>query len=224
MTKDFWGKSPYMERDACEWLVKRKIKAWGGDFPCDYLLRYGVTEPGRVAKLPREEHTTHAVFFPAGIIQFEYIVKKQGGKMMDEKKMETLKKRIEKEKEYFNLNRSEKGKVDGKRDAYDFSYADFMKYREILKKYADDGLDDITGEEIELKELYINSKSKRKKKSFNINIEHCEDAKDLKGLYNITVTEEAKRDPLDEIKEDKQHHYLKGWLNGIFKIWKVLGL
>ena len=73
MTKDFWGKSPYMERDACEWLVKRKIKAWGGDFPCDYLLRYEATGSGE-AKLPREEHTTHYVFFNAGIIQFEYIV------------------------------------------------------------------------------------------------------------------------------------------------------
>jgi len=74
MTRDFWAKSPYMERDACDWLVARKIKAWGGDFPCDYLLRYEVTEPGRVAKLPREDHTTHDVFFKAGIIQFEYIV------------------------------------------------------------------------------------------------------------------------------------------------------
>lgn len=74
MSKDFWAKAPYMERDACEWLVERKIKAWGGDFPCDYLLRYEVTDPGRVAKLPREEHTTHDVFFKAGIIQFEYIV------------------------------------------------------------------------------------------------------------------------------------------------------
>jgi len=74
MTKDFWSKAPYMERDACEWLVERKVKAWGGDFPCDYLLRYEVTEPGRVAQLPREDHTTHFIFFQAGVIQFEYIV------------------------------------------------------------------------------------------------------------------------------------------------------
>ena len=74
MTKDFWAKSPYMDRDACEWLVERKIKAWGGDFPCDHLLRYEVTDPELFHKLPREENTTHDVFFPAGIIQFEYIV------------------------------------------------------------------------------------------------------------------------------------------------------
>jgi kynurenine formamidase len=63
-----------MERDACEWLVERKVKAWGGDFPCDYLLRYEVTEPGRAAQLAREDHTTHFIFFQAGVIQFEYIV------------------------------------------------------------------------------------------------------------------------------------------------------
>ena len=74
MTKDFWGKSPYMARDACEWLVKRKIKAWGGDFPCDYLLRYEATGTGPKEKAPREEHTTHYIFFHAGIIQFEYII------------------------------------------------------------------------------------------------------------------------------------------------------
>ena len=49
------------------------VDAWGGDFPCDYLLRYVTTGSGE-AKLPPEEHTTHYVFFHAGIIQFEYIV------------------------------------------------------------------------------------------------------------------------------------------------------
>lgn len=74
MTKDFWGKAPYMERDACEWLVERKIKAWGGDFPCDYLLRNDVIDPQRTINAKLEENTTHDVFFKAGIIQFEYIV------------------------------------------------------------------------------------------------------------------------------------------------------
>jgi kynurenine formamidase len=74
MTKDFWAKAPYMERDACEWLVQRKVKAWGGDFPCDFCLRYEVTDRARLATLKPEDHTTHHVFFKAGVIQFEYIV------------------------------------------------------------------------------------------------------------------------------------------------------
>ena len=66
MTKDFWGKAPYMERDACEWLVGRKIKAWGGDFPCDYLLRNDVIDPQRTINAKLEENTTHDVFFKEG--------------------------------------------------------------------------------------------------------------------------------------------------------------
>ena len=74
MSRDFWGKAPYMKRDACEWLVERKIEAWGGDFPCDYLLRYQALDPHRAHTEKLEDNTTHDVFFKAGIIQYEYIV------------------------------------------------------------------------------------------------------------------------------------------------------
>jgi len=72
ISRDFWARAPYTERDACEWLVERKVKAVGYDYPCDYLLRYEVLEPGR--KTTREENTTHDVFFKHGIIVIEYVV------------------------------------------------------------------------------------------------------------------------------------------------------
>ena len=28
-TRDFWGKAPYTTQDACDWLVKRKVKTVG---------------------------------------------------------------------------------------------------------------------------------------------------------------------------------------------------
>jgi arylformamidase len=71
MSKDFWGKGPYTARDACEWLVKRKVKSVGYDYPPDYCIRYEVTDPQHEYKA--EEFTTHAVFFKAGIYVIEYL-------------------------------------------------------------------------------------------------------------------------------------------------------
>lgn len=71
MTRDFWGKAPYTARDACEWLVKRKVKTVGYDYPPDYVLRYQVIDPNHEYKA--EENTTHDVFFKAGIIVMEYL-------------------------------------------------------------------------------------------------------------------------------------------------------
>ena len=71
MTKDFWGKAPYTARDACEWLVKRKVKSVGYDYPPDYILRYEVIDPQH--KYKAEECTTHDVFFKEGIYVIEYL-------------------------------------------------------------------------------------------------------------------------------------------------------
>ncbi len=71
MSRNFWGKSPYTSRDACEWLVERRVKAIGYDYSCDYCSRYAVIEPRR--KVTREDLITHVVFFPAGIIVMEYL-------------------------------------------------------------------------------------------------------------------------------------------------------
>jgi len=71
MSRDFWGKSPYTARDACEWLVKRKVKTVGYDYPPDQVLRYEVLDPQHEYKA--EEFTTHDVFFKKGIFVVEYL-------------------------------------------------------------------------------------------------------------------------------------------------------
>jgi kynurenine formamidase len=70
-SEDFWRIAPYTERSACEWLIARKVKAVGYDYPPDYTVRTGIFSPG--TKVAREECTTHYWFFPAGITVIEYL-------------------------------------------------------------------------------------------------------------------------------------------------------
>ena len=68
---DFWMKAPYTGRSGAEWLVARGVKAVGYDYPPDQCIRDGI---GPVTRKPaRDEHTTHAIFFPAGITVIEYL-------------------------------------------------------------------------------------------------------------------------------------------------------
>ena len=69
--EDFWRKAPHTGRTACEWLIAHRVKAVGYDYPPDYHVRTSIFEPGR--RVPREEHTTHFMFFPAGITVIEYL-------------------------------------------------------------------------------------------------------------------------------------------------------
>ena len=47
------------------------MKAVGYDYPPDYTVRTRSSRPA--PKVPREEHVTHYVFFPAGITVIEYL-------------------------------------------------------------------------------------------------------------------------------------------------------
>jgi arylformamidase len=67
----FWRDAPHTGRSACEWLVQRRVKVVGYDYPPDYAIRTMIFEPGR--KVTRHECTTHDVFFPAGITVIEYL-------------------------------------------------------------------------------------------------------------------------------------------------------
>jgi arylformamidase len=67
----FWREAPHTGRSACEWLVQRRVKAVGYDYPPDYAIRTMIFEPDR--KVTRHECTTHDVFFPAGITVIEYL-------------------------------------------------------------------------------------------------------------------------------------------------------
>jgi arylformamidase len=71
MSQDFWAKSPYTSLEACEWLVGRKVKAVGYDYPPDYVLRKKLSDP-QYQDTP-EENTTHHTFFKEGILVIEYL-------------------------------------------------------------------------------------------------------------------------------------------------------
>lgn len=69
----FWSEAPYTDASACQWLIERRVKLVGYDYPPDYALRYQVTDPERMARCTREEFTTHHHFFPEGIAVIEYL-------------------------------------------------------------------------------------------------------------------------------------------------------
>lgn len=68
-TLEYWMRSPYVTRPACEWLLEREIKAVGYDFPQDYALR----EMLAGKELPIDEFVTHDVLLRNGIIMIEYL-------------------------------------------------------------------------------------------------------------------------------------------------------
>jgi arylformamidase len=67
----FWREGPYTGPSACQWLIDREVKAVGYDYPPDQCIRDTVAEPRR--RPARDEYTTHAMFFPAGITVIEYL-------------------------------------------------------------------------------------------------------------------------------------------------------
>ena len=68
-TPDFWLQSPYMSREASEWLLSKKIGAIAFDFPQDYPIRLLLTdEPASL-----DEFVTHDVLLRNGVILIEYV-------------------------------------------------------------------------------------------------------------------------------------------------------
>jgi len=70
-TERFWREAPCTGQSACNWLVRRKVKTVGYDYPPDYCVRTMIFEPQK--KVTREDNTTHQAFFPAGITVVEYL-------------------------------------------------------------------------------------------------------------------------------------------------------
>lgn len=62
---DFFENSPYLTKDAAEWLVRRKIKAAGYDFAEEFAIR----KP----KLKPEECVVHMMLLSNGISNIEYL-------------------------------------------------------------------------------------------------------------------------------------------------------
>jgi arylformamidase len=65
----FWRESPWLTRDAAEWLLARKVKALAVDFPQDRVIRDLLDGIVR----PIEEHVTHDVLLRRGVILIEYL-------------------------------------------------------------------------------------------------------------------------------------------------------
>jgi arylformamidase len=70
-TERFWKDAPWTAASACEWLVRRGVKAVGYDYPPDYSVRTMIFTPGTPVR--REDCPTHHIFFPAGITVIEYL-------------------------------------------------------------------------------------------------------------------------------------------------------
>lgn len=69
-TREFWTRSPWLNRAAAEWLLARRPTAVAFDFPQDFPIRLlldGVT-------VPFAEHVTHDVLLRAGVTLVEYLV------------------------------------------------------------------------------------------------------------------------------------------------------
>jgi kynurenine formamidase len=70
-SEKFWRDAPYTARSACDWLVRRGVKAVGYDYPPDQCIRTTIFSPS--TRVERHECVTHDVFFPAGITVIEYL-------------------------------------------------------------------------------------------------------------------------------------------------------
>lgn len=66
---EFWTTAPYLSRDACEWLLAKRIKALGVDFPQDYPIRGLIG--GKTATIA--EFVSHDVLLRNGVILIEYL-------------------------------------------------------------------------------------------------------------------------------------------------------
>jgi kynurenine formamidase len=67
----FRSEAPYTARSACEWLVERKVKAVGYDYPPDHSIRTMIAQPECV--LQATDCPTHDVFFRVGVTVIEYL-------------------------------------------------------------------------------------------------------------------------------------------------------
>lgn len=69
-TPGFWANSPWVTREAAEWLKSRKIKGIAYDFPQDHCIREFLTGGPRA---PVTDYVTHDVLLRSGVIMFEYL-------------------------------------------------------------------------------------------------------------------------------------------------------
>ncbi|CAN1498975.1 COG1878 Kynurenine formamidase [Rhabdaerophilaceae bacterium] len=69
-TREFWLDSPYVNREAAQWLADCKPRALAFDFPQDYPIRLLLDG----IKVPFEQHVTHDICLRQGVTLVEYLV------------------------------------------------------------------------------------------------------------------------------------------------------
>jgi arylformamidase len=69
-TEAFWRDSPYLTRDACEWLLAQQPTAVAFDFPQDWTIR--LLLDGEVR--PIVDHVSHDVLLRNGVTLIEYLI------------------------------------------------------------------------------------------------------------------------------------------------------
>jgi arylformamidase len=67
--EEYWTEAPYLTKDAAEWLVERRVKAAGYDFPQDYVIREMLRRT-----VTAKEHTVHNVLLGNGVLNIEYLI------------------------------------------------------------------------------------------------------------------------------------------------------
>lgn len=67
--RDFWRRSPHLDRGCCEWLVKSGVVAVGYDFPQDEVIRR-LPDP----TLTLHDFPAHELLLGRGVIQVEYLL------------------------------------------------------------------------------------------------------------------------------------------------------
>lgn len=69
-TPEFWRESPWLTRDAAEYLLALRPKAVAFDFPQDFPIRLLLDKK----EVPFDQHVTHDVLLRNGITLIEYLV------------------------------------------------------------------------------------------------------------------------------------------------------
>lgn len=69
-TPEFWTQSPWLTREAAEWLLARRPTAVAFDFPQDYPIRLLL----KGESVPSAEHVTHDVLLREGVTLIEYVI------------------------------------------------------------------------------------------------------------------------------------------------------
>lgn len=68
-SKEFWLDSPFLSREAAQWLHASGIRTVAYDFPQDYCIRLSL----KGEKRPLAEHVTHDILLRNGVHMIEYV-------------------------------------------------------------------------------------------------------------------------------------------------------